>query len=96
MISNRLSTDSNFNKGHIRITGFVRITKRFFFLQKLKIEEQKKKLKMQQDSHAEDRVLRCAHCKIHLAMVDDIVSKTFHGRRGRAFLLHAMYVVLPL
>lgn len=32
-------------------------------------------------------VYSCARCRTHLALHDDIISKSFHGRQGRAFLL---------
>lgn len=31
-------------------------------------------------------VYTCAHCRTHLTSHDDIISKSFHGRHGRAFL----------
>ncbi|KAL1821546.1 hypothetical protein DCAR_0417968 [Daucus carota subsp. sativus] len=34
----------------------------------------------------EGRAYRCKFCKTHLALVDDIVSKAFHSRRGKAYL----------
>ncbi|KAK1405122.1 hypothetical protein POM88_004727 [Heracleum sosnowskyi] len=34
----------------------------------------------------EGRTYRCKFCKTHLALVDDIVSKAFHSRRGKAYL----------
>lgn len=33
-------------------------------------------------------VYSCANCRIHLTSHDDIISKSFHGRRGRAYLFH--------
>jgi hypothetical protein len=32
------------------------------------------------------RVYSCAHCRTHLTSHDDIISKSFHGKQGRAFL----------
>ena len=32
------------------------------------------------------RVYSCAHCRTHLTNCDEIISKSFHGRSGRAFL----------
>jgi hypothetical protein len=32
------------------------------------------------------RVYSCAHCRTHLTNSDEIISKSFHGRSGRAFL----------
>ncbi|XP_022151597.1 protein yippee-like [Momordica charantia] len=34
----------------------------------------------------EGNVYSCKHCKIHLALSKDIISKTFHCRHGRAYL----------
>ncbi|KAK8593218.1 hypothetical protein V6N13_043178 [Hibiscus sabdariffa] len=34
----------------------------------------------------EGKVYSCKHCKTHLALVDDIVSKTFQSRHGKAYL----------
>ncbi|KAE8661613.1 Protein yippee-like [Hibiscus syriacus] len=34
----------------------------------------------------EGKVYSCKHCKIHLALVDDIVSKSFQSRHGKAYL----------
>lgn len=33
------------------------------------------------------RVFACAKCRTHLTSQDDIISKSFHGRHGRAFLV---------
>ena len=32
------------------------------------------------------QVYTCAQCRTHLTSHDDIISKSFHGRRGRAYL----------
>ncbi|CAB9512653.1 Protein yippee-like [Seminavis robusta] len=32
------------------------------------------------------QIYSCVHCRTHLTSHDDIVSKSFHGRHGRAFL----------
>lgn len=32
------------------------------------------------------QVYTCAHCRTHLTSHDDIISKSFHGRHGRAYL----------
>lgn len=32
------------------------------------------------------QVYTCAHCRTHLTSHDDIISKSFHGRQGRAYL----------
>ncbi|PQM37906.1 protein yippee-like [Prunus yedoensis var. nudiflora] len=34
----------------------------------------------------EGNVYSCKHCKTHLALVDDIFSKSFHSRHGKAYL----------
>nr|KJB78783.1 hypothetical protein B456_013G018700 [Gossypium raimondii] len=34
----------------------------------------------------EGKVYSCKHCKTHLALSDDIVSKSFHCRHGKAYL----------
>lgn len=34
----------------------------------------------------EGKVYSCKHCKIHLALVDDILSKSFQSRHGKAYL----------
>ncbi|KAL6278120.1 hypothetical protein ACE6H2_021721 [Prunus campanulata] len=34
----------------------------------------------------EGNVYSCKHCKTHLALVDDILSKSFHCRHGKAYL----------
>lgn len=33
------------------------------------------------------QVYTCSHCRTHLTSHDDIISKSFHGRHGRAYLL---------
>lgn len=32
------------------------------------------------------QIYTCAHCRTHLTSHDDIISKSFHGRHGRAYL----------
>ncbi|EOY17828.1 Yippee family zinc-binding protein, putative isoform 5 [Theobroma cacao] len=34
----------------------------------------------------EGKVYSCKHCKTHLALCEDIVSKSFHCRHGKAYL----------
>ncbi|XP_012460015.1 protein yippee-like [Gossypium raimondii] len=34
----------------------------------------------------EGKVYSCKHCKINLALVDDILSKSFQSRHGKAYL----------
>ncbi|KAF2911269.1 hypothetical protein DAI22_11g164200 [Oryza sativa Japonica Group] len=39
------------------------------------------------------RVYSCCHCRNHVCLHDDIISKAFQGRNGRAFLFsHAMNI----
>ncbi|WVZ90214.1 hypothetical protein U9M48_036536 [Paspalum notatum var. saurae] len=41
------------------------------------------------------RVYSCCNCRNHVCLHDDIISKAFQGRNGRAFLFsHAMNVVV--
>ena len=35
-----------------------------------------------------DRVYSCCHCRAHLASHDEIISKSFQGRHGRAYLFN--------
>ncbi|XP_052200410.1 protein yippee-like isoform X2 [Diospyros lotus] len=32
------------------------------------------------------KIYRCKHCNTHLALYEDIVSKSFHCRHGKAYL----------
>ncbi|KAG8649431.1 hypothetical protein MANES_08G091500v8 [Manihot esculenta] len=34
----------------------------------------------------EGSIYSCKHCQTHLAFADDIISKTFHCRHGKAYL----------
>ncbi|CAA0836612.1 Yippee family putative zinc-binding protein [Striga hermonthica] len=34
----------------------------------------------------EGSIYRCKHCGTHLALSDDVVSKSFHSRHGKAYL----------
>ncbi|OWM81422.1 protein yippee-like At5g53940 [Punica granatum] len=36
----------------------------------------------------EGRSYRCKFCKTHLALADDVVSRAFHCRRGKAYLFN--------
>ncbi|XP_030540487.1 protein yippee-like [Rhodamnia argentea] len=36
----------------------------------------------------EGKIYSCRHCKTHLAIGEDIVSKSFHCRHGRAYLFN--------
>ena len=37
-------------------------------------------------THLEGQIYTCKHCRTHLALYEDIVSKSFHSRHGRAYL----------
>ncbi|KZV19869.1 protein yippee-like [Dorcoceras hygrometricum] len=36
----------------------------------------------------EGRTYKCKFCKTHLALADDLVSRAFHCRRGKAYLFN--------
>ncbi|KAL6503735.1 hypothetical protein OROGR_025658 [Orobanche gracilis] len=36
----------------------------------------------------EGKIYSCKHCGTHLALTDDVVSKSFHCRHGRAYLFN--------
>lgn len=36
----------------------------------------------------EGRAYRCKFCKTNLALLDDLVSRAFHSRRGKAYLFN--------
>ncbi|KAK1299262.1 hypothetical protein QJS10_CPB14g01742 [Acorus calamus] len=38
--------------------------------------------------YLEGRIYSCKHCQTHLALYDDIVSKAFHSRHGKAYLFN--------
>ncbi|KAH0455569.1 hypothetical protein M5K25_018665 [Dendrobium thyrsiflorum] len=41
------------------------------------------------------RLYSCCNCRNHVCLHDDVISKAFQGRKGRAFLFsHAMNIVL--
>ncbi|XP_048319814.1 protein yippee-like At4g27745 isoform X1 [Ziziphus jujuba] len=41
------------------------------------------------------RLYSCCNCRNHVALHDDVISKAFQGRNGRAFLFsHAMNVMV--
>jgi hypothetical protein len=41
------------------------------------------------------QVYSCAQCRTHLTSHDDIISKSFHGRNGRAYLLdHCVNLII--
>ncbi|KAK6943116.1 Yippee/Mis18/Cereblon [Dillenia turbinata] len=35
----------------------------------------------------EGRIYSCKHCETHLAVAEDVISRTFHCRHGKAYLL---------
>ncbi|KAJ4976566.1 hypothetical protein NE237_001672 [Protea cynaroides] len=35
------------------------------------------------------RIYRCKFCKSHLALADDLVSRAFHSRQGKAYLFNS-------
>lgn len=40
--------------------------------------------------YLEGRVYRCRQCHSHLALVEDLVSKSFHCRHGKAYLFSSV------
>jgi len=40
--------------------------------------------------YLDGRVYRCKVCKCHLAKVDELVSKSFHCRHGKAYLFNTV------
>ncbi|GKV02018.1 hypothetical protein SLEP1_g14505 [Rubroshorea leprosula] len=34
------------------------------------------------------RSYRCKFCRAHFALLDDLVSRNFHSRRGKAYLFN--------
>ncbi|OIW04100.1 hypothetical protein TanjilG_00660 [Lupinus angustifolius] len=38
--------------------------------------------------HLEGKIYSCKHCHTHLALSEDIVSKSFHSRHGKAYLFN--------
>ncbi|XP_020250359.1 protein yippee-like isoform X1 [Asparagus officinalis] len=38
--------------------------------------------------HLEGKIYSCKHCHTHLALSDDILSRTFHCRHGKAYLFN--------
>ncbi len=37
-------------------------------------------------------IYACNNCKAHLSLHDDIISKNFHGRHGKAYLFNRAFV----
>ncbi|KAJ6900176.1 LOW QUALITY PROTEIN: hypothetical protein NC652_026339 [Populus alba x Populus x berolinensis] len=44
----------------------------------------------------EGRIYSCKHCRTHIALYDDIVSKSFHCRHGKAYLFKKFFLILGL
>ncbi|CAL9775338.1 unnamed protein product [Musa acuminata subsp. burmannicoides] len=42
----------------------------------------------------EGKIYSCKHCQAHLALVDDIVSRSFHCRHGKAYLFNKVVNVM--
>ncbi|CAF1869652.1 BnaC04g56710D [Brassica napus] len=38
--------------------------------------------------HLEGKIYSCKHCKTHLALYEDIISKSFHCKHGKAYLFN--------
>ncbi|CAN6298162.1 unnamed protein product [Urochloa humidicola] len=43
--------------------------------------------------HLEGNVYSCKHCKTHLGLAGDIISKAFHCKHGKAYLFHKVFKV---
>ena len=41
-----------------------------------------------------DQVYTCSECHAHLARSEDIISKGFHGRHGRAYLFKTVHNIV--
>jgi len=41
-----------------------------------------------------DKIYGCAKCKIHLTETNEIISKAFQGRHGKAYLFNKVYIAL--
>ncbi|KAK4774748.1 hypothetical protein SAY86_009683 [Trapa natans] len=41
----------------------------------------------------EGKIYSCKHCKTHLGLSEDIVSKSFQSRHGKAYLFNKVYNV---
>ncbi|KAK6134588.1 hypothetical protein DH2020_031647 [Rehmannia glutinosa] len=44
----------------------------------------------------EGRTYRCKFCKTHLALADELVSRAFHCRRGKAYLFNNAVISIAL
>ncbi|CAA7389895.1 unnamed protein product [Spirodela intermedia] len=40
--------------------------------------------------YLEGKIYSCLHCQSHLALYEDIVSKDFHSRHGKAYLFNTV------
>ncbi|KAF8733814.1 hypothetical protein HU200_014664 [Digitaria exilis] len=43
--------------------------------------------------YLDGNVYSCKHCKTHLGLAGDIISKTFHCKHGKAYLFHKVWVI---
>lgn len=41
-----------------------------------------------------NRTYSCVHCRAHLASHDELISKSFQGSQGRAYLFNSVLVFL--
>ncbi|KAG2535974.1 protein yippee-like isoform X1 [Panicum virgatum] len=46
-------------------------------------------------THLDGNVYSCKHCKTHLGLASDIISKAFHCKNGKAYLFHKVVNVTP-
>ncbi|KAG2546695.1 protein yippee-like [Panicum virgatum] len=46
-------------------------------------------------THLDGNVYSCKHCKTHLGLASDIISKAFHSKNGKAYLFHKVVNVTP-
>ncbi|GJM96289.1 hypothetical protein PR202_ga13110 [Eleusine coracana subsp. coracana] len=44
--------------------------------------------------HLEGNVYSCKHCKTHLGLAGDIISKAFHCKHGKAYLFNKVFLQL--
>lgn len=38
-----------------------------------------------------EKIYGCAKCKVHLSEINEIISKSFQGRHGKAYLFNKVY-----
>ncbi|KAJ8443894.1 hypothetical protein Cgig2_032718 [Carnegiea gigantea] len=41
--------------------------------------------------HLEGKIYTCRHCRTHLALSEDVISKSFHCRHGKAYLFNKVH-----